>query len=260
VRFSLAFLARVCDDTAYRTNLLPEKPMKSSLTIALSIAVLGLTNARVHAQPTLESRWADLASPDEGKATRALLALAATPKETTAFLKDHLKPVKADAKRVEQLLKSLDSTNYAARVQATTELEYYGKYIKNDLEAALKSATQSETKTRIQQLLDKIPKDKKAEPPPAPMKGRPGSSVSVMNVNGKITILVDGKPIDMAQAAPPPPPGPPQTWLRAVKAVAILEHLNTPESQQLLQSIAAGEPDALPTTAAREALVRLKKQ
>src|SRR5215203_2249337 len=142
--------------------------MKMLPTIVLSLVVLCGAHAVVLGQPNIESRWADLASPDEGKATRALLALAATPKETTAFLQDQLKPVKADAKRVEQLLKTLDSTNYAARVKATTELEYYGKYIKKELEAALKSAAQTETKTRIQQLLDKMPSDKKAEPAPTP--------------------------------------------------------------------------------------------
>jgi hypothetical protein len=33
----------------------------------------------------------------------------------------------------------------------------------------------------------------------------------------------------------------------------------TPEARQILESIAAGESDALPTVAAREALERLKK-
>ena len=166
--------------------------------------------------------------------------------------------MKADPKRVEQLLKSLDSTSFPARVQATVELEYYGKYIKKDLEAGLKTFTQLETRMRIQQLLDKMPKDKKAEPAPMPKFGA-GKSVSVMNVNGQITILIDGQPIDLAKAPPPPPPGPPQQWIRAVKAVTILEHLATPEARQILQAIADGESDALPTIAAREAQERLKK-
>src|SRR5438105_14980659 len=80
----------------------------------------------------LDARWADLASPDEGKATRALLALATTPKETVAHFKEHLKPVKADPKRIAQLIKQLDSSNFAVRAQASAELEYYGKYIKPD--------------------------------------------------------------------------------------------------------------------------------
>src|SRR5207253_6672808 len=37
------------------------------------------------AKPTLDSRWAELTTTDDGKAMRALLALATTPKETTGF-------------------------------------------------------------------------------------------------------------------------------------------------------------------------------
>ena len=93
----------------------------------------------------------------------------------------------------------------------------------------------------------------------APKAGRPGS-VSISNINGKITIMIDGVPFNPeAMAPPPPPPAPPAGWVRAVRAVTLLEHLGTAEAQQLLQAIAAGEADALPTIAAREALERLKK-
>jgi hypothetical protein len=222
-----------------------------------------LTSA-VHAQPaatpTLESRWAELTNADDGKATRALLALAATPKETTAFLKDQLKPVKADAKRVAQLVKALDSQNFVIRTQAMAELEYLQKYIKTDLEAALKNNPGAETKMRLLQLLDKIPSDKKPEPPAVPKLGA-GKSVGIRTVNGQVTIIIDGVPIDLSKVPtpPPPPPGPPAGWVRAVRAVHLLEHLATPEARQILESIAAGESDALPTVAAREALARLKK-
>jgi hypothetical protein len=211
-------------------------------------------------KPTLDSRWADLAGADDGKATRALLALAATPKETVAFLKDHLKPVKADPKRVAQLVKALESTTFSVRVQATAELEYLGKYIKADLEAAQKSAGDIETKMRIQHVLAKIPSEKKPEPPQMPR--LTGRSVGIRNVNGEITILIDGQPLDLSKLAPPPPPPPPLPptgWVRAVRAVTLLEHLATPEARDLLEAIAAGEPDAMPTAAAREALGRLKK-
>jgi HEAT repeat protein len=228
-------------------------------TISLCIfALLGSAGLAFGQPPTLESKWADLASPDDVKATRALLALAATPKETVEFLKENLKAVKADPKQVEQLIKQLDSANFIVRSKAMAELEYYGKYVKADLEAALKSNAGVETRLRIQQLIDKMPSDKKPEPPPAFNPGG-GESISVMNVNGQITILVDGKPINLAPSNPPPPPGPPAQWLRAGRAALILEHLGTPEAQAILQSLASGESDALPTRAAREALDRMKK-
>jgi hypothetical protein len=239
----------------------------NSSRLLTALVILGITvsiaSAQPAAKPTIESRWADLASPDEGKATRALLALSATPKETTAFLQEQLKPVKADAKRVAQLVKALDNANFKIRAQAMAELEYFGKYIKADLEAALKANPGIETKMRVQQLLDKMPKEKekKAE---APMpKAGGGRNISVSNINGQIRITIDGQVIDLNNLTPPPPPppppGPPTGWVRAVRAVNLLEHLATPEAEKMLQSIAAGESDALPTVAAREALERLKK-
>jgi len=50
---------------------------------------------------------------------------------------------------------------------------------------------------------------------------------------------------------------PPPAWLRAGRAVAILENIATPEARQLLESVAGGEPDALPTKEAKAALDRL---
>src|ERR1017187_4898162 len=97
-----------------------------SFTMILGFAAVA--GAQPAAKPTLETRWADLASPDDGKAARAPLALAATPKETRAFLEAQLKPVKAGAKRVAQLVKALDNANFTVRTQAMAELEYFGKY------------------------------------------------------------------------------------------------------------------------------------
>jgi RNA polymerase sigma factor (sigma-70 family) len=218
-------------------------------------------DAPKNTQPTLESRWADLASPDDVKATRAVLALSASPKESMALLQERLKPVKADAKRVEQLLKQLDSNNFAVRNQAMNELEYFGKYIKNDLEAALKKEPGVELKMRLLQLLDKMPKEQKAEAPPPMPNGGAGKNVAVENINGQIRVIIDGVPFDPTKipTPPPPPPGPPSGWVRAVRAVTLLEHLATPETRQLLEAMAAGEADALPTVAAREALQRMKK-
>ncbi|MBM3994100.1 MAG: hypothetical protein FJ303_08090 [Planctomycetes bacterium] len=221
----------------------------------IALTVFGATASAQ--QASLDARWSDLTSPDEAKATRALLALAMTPKETITLLQDRLKPVKVDSKRVAQLLKQLESTSFPVRVQATAELEYLGKFIKADLEAALKTKLDIETKQRIEQLLDKMPKAKKAEAPMPNLGG--GKSISVMNMNGQITIIVDGVPLDLSKAPPPPPPGPPPGWIRAVRAVTLLEHLATPEARQLLQALAAGESEALPTIAAREALERMKK-
>jgi hypothetical protein len=60
--------------------------------------------------------------------------------------------------------------------------------------------------------------------------------------------------------AAPAPAGPPRSWVRAARAVGILEHINTPEARQLLQELADGEADALPTVEAKAALERLDQK
>jgi hypothetical protein len=47
-------------------------------------------------------------------------------------------------------------------------------------------------------------------------------------------------------------------WVRAARAVAVLEQIGTPEAKKILEALTDGESEALPTKAAQEALERLK--
>jgi RNA polymerase sigma factor (sigma-70 family) len=47
-------------------------------------------------------------------------------------------------------------------------------------------------------------------------------------------------------------------WVRAARAVAVLEQIGTPEAKKILEALAEGEAEAPPTKAAKEALERLK--
>lgn len=207
--------------------------------------------------------WADLTGTDDVKIARAILTLGGTPKETVQFLKGNLYPVKADAKRVEKLIADLDSDKYPVREAAAQQLEYLGKYIKADLEKAAADGKSEEVKRRAKQLLERLPSDGKKKDPAAPAGGKNGAqNVQVQNNNGQIRIIVNGAVIDPnapAAAAKMLPMGPSPMWIRATRAIAILEHVATPEAKQLLEAIAGGEADALPTQQAKAALARMKK-
>jgi hypothetical protein len=206
----------------------------------------------------LEKLWADLASADEARAVRATLGLAANPKESLPFLADRLRPVKVDAASVAKLIKQLDSDDFDTREAAGRELEYLGKFAKAVLEKHLTEDTSPEAKRAIRVLIEKMPGDEKAAPPPSPkIRGR---SVSIQSGNGEIQIIIDGKPLDLSAYAPRLPPPPPTGWARAVRAAAVLEHLGTPDARQLLEKLAGGEADAPPTKAAKEALERMKNK
>jgi hypothetical protein len=236
--------------------------------MGILLLVIGLTGAAAPAaedpkkpgetadSSRLEALWADLASTDEGTAARAVLALAVTPREALPLLQKRLRGVRVDPKRVAVLLRQLDSDGFAEREAAFEELEYLGRFIQKDLQKVLEGKPTLEVKTRVQRLLALIPE---AQPAPQAPEIAPGSSVSVSNNNGQVTILVNGKPLDLTPRVLPAPPGPSKQQVRAVRAVALLEHIGTPEAQQILRTLADGEDEALPTRAATAALKRLKK-
>ncbi len=225
--------------------------LRAAAGVLLALCVVSTCGAADPA-PRLDALWTDLASPDEAKATRAALALAAS-KEAVPYLKDHLRPVKADSKRVAQLMAQLDSDDFTKREEAAAELDYLGKFIKADLEKAVAAKPSAEVKKRVQGLLDRIAGEAAIPGAPPAITGR---SVGVSNNNGKITIIVDGKPLDLT---PPATPTPRMGWVRATRAAAVLEFAGTPEARKVLETLADGEAEAPPTKAAREALDRLKK-
>jgi hypothetical protein len=237
------------------------------LTTFLPLALAALASAAPAPGPNKEPRprvalprsvWADLASSDEARVTRAILALGRSSRDTLVFLKQHLRPVKADAKRVAQLLRELESEDLATHRQAQEELEYLGPYVEADLKKARALARGPDLKARIEVVLSRIPRPA-APAKPAPKMG-PGVAVSIQNVNGQVQILINGQPIDLNPQATALPQGPSPYWRRAVRAVAVLEAIGTPEARALIEQVAGGEARALPTEEAKAALRRLKER
>jgi hypothetical protein len=106
----------------------------------------------------LESLWADLAGPDAARAYQVEAKLVTAPKQTVAFLQDHLR-LKAppDTKGIPGLVADLDSEDFAVREKAAEQLEKLGEAAQPALQKALAGQPSIEAKRRIQQLLDKLP-------------------------------------------------------------------------------------------------------
>jgi RNA polymerase sigma factor (sigma-70 family) len=234
----------------------------ASGTLMVRAALAASTNeeAKQAAQPTVPAAqdrlWADLGSTDESTSSRALLALAATPKQTLSLFRERLRPIKVDPKRTATLIAQLDSESFQQRETAHQELEYLGRYVKADLQKAADGKGTLELKRRAQRLLKQITEEDQA--PPAAPEFPNGAAVEVSNNNGKTEITVNGKKLDLTPRVQVKR-GPRPSWLRAVRAAAVLEHIGTAEAARMLEVVAGGEKDALPTKAAIEALKRLKK-
>jgi hypothetical protein len=235
---------------------------RSTLAFLLGLAALAAAPAVSAAETTTPSAavraaWKDLAGDNEARATRAALILARSPAETLALLRTELHPVKADRKRIAQLLRELDGDSFDGREKAFKDLAYLGKYIKTDLQKALAASGSAEVKKSIRKLLDPIlAAEKKPEPVAAAFGG--ARQVSISNINGKVSIMVNGVPLDLTPRVIKPV-GPPRGWVQAARVVGVLEFLNTDEARKLLRELADGEGDALPTQEARAALRRLGK-
>jgi RNA polymerase sigma factor (sigma-70 family) len=269
--------------------------------------------------PALEVWWQDLASKDEAKASRALLAFSTRPRESIAFFKDHLKAVKLDADRLKKLVAELEDEKFpvrqAAAQQLIAEVEYQGQPALALLETYVKGEGNTlELKARLRKVLEKFPVAAKqpadptapansfryptpqtspySAPPPkgtanfnqpvvvtsttAPVTTTPANSLGTTTTS-PMPVTTYGSSTSFGLPAPKtlyaygssnpaggpapgpsgPPPGPSGAWLRAVRAIALLESIGTPEARAILETLAAGEAEALPTQEARAALQRL---
>ncbi|MGH7222403.1 MAG: WD40 repeat domain-containing protein, partial [Gemmataceae bacterium] len=106
----------------------------------------------------LQRCWTALAGEDAAKAFQAIRRLAAAPKHTLPFLRQHLKPVPApDLKRVRQLVDMLDSADFPTRKKSAEDLEKRADGAASTLRQFLaKEKPTLETRQRLQQILEAL--------------------------------------------------------------------------------------------------------
>lgn len=226
----------------------------------------------VGSKPKIETLWVDLLTTDETKVIWTVLALKATPKETVTFFKEHMRPVKVDDQRSQRLIADLDSKEFPARQKAEAELEYLGKYVRPQLRKALAANPSLEVKNRIEALIKRMPYDSMEEagdlfaelnkdPQNQAVKAR---LIQVLRGQSNFDATAAAEKyvasVGLHSKAMPNPPSasdPSPLWVRAKRAIVVLEHIATPEARDLLKALADGEPEALPTKEAKAALGRL---
>jgi hypothetical protein len=204
---------------------------------------------QVDSSKQLEAWWADLEDEDY-KASRALLNLADRPAESVAFLKDKLKALKLDSVRLKAFLLRLGSDNEALWKQAFEDLEYFDPRLAMDLEPLLAKVTESPTRQRLVEVLSGREagslKDKKIS------LNKYQNFYNFGAENGSWWAEDKVSRINANSWGCPK-----KKWTRAVRAMALLEHLHTPDALATLREMASGHPDAQPTRVAQDALKRL---
>jgi hypothetical protein len=215
--------------------------------------------AAAAARKELQDLWTDLAG-DEVTASRALLKLAARPKEAVEMCGEKLKPLKIDEKRVRALLADLGSEEERTWKAAVEELEYFDPRLAIDLPTLMDEVTDRVPRARLVAILSG---DRKAEQLLERKEeitlGRHGGQNEEVYYNfrqgGSWWAEYKIERINVGTW------GNRRTyWTRAVRAIVLLEHVGTPAAVAILKELATGHPDAQPTKAAKEAMARLEKR
>jgi WD40 repeat protein len=175
---------------------------------------LGGRQNEVLSAEQLAAQWAALAGPKTAEAHRAAWALVGSPEQTVPFLQRHLVPVEpVAAARLAELVKDLDSPQFAVRDRATAELEKVAEMAAPTLRQFLRDQPAPEVRKRLEAVLDRL--------------------------EGRLFAPED---------------------LRTLRAVLVLEQIDTAEARRVLQALAKGAPAARRTQEAKAALERLSRR
>lgn len=208
----------------------------------------------------LEALWADLAG-DEVTASRALLKLAAWPKEAVALCADRVKPLAIDEKRVRALLADLGSDKEETWKAAVEELEYFDPRLAIDLPTLMDEVPDRVPRARLVAVLsgDRPAERLLREGAPITLERHGGKTEEVYyNFSQKGGSWWAEHRVDRINVGPFGNRR--KYWTRAVRAAVLLEHIGTAPAAAVLKELAAGHPDAQPTKAAKEAVARLGKR
>ncbi len=198
----------------------------------------------------LEALWSDLYT-DDPAAAIAVIKLYKYGDAAVPFLKEKLQPLKLDADQCRKLLRELGSPDEKVWKPAWEKLDYLDPRLAIDLKTLMDEVTDAPARTRMVELCS----DRKAD-------SLAGEDVGLRPVRDEgFNFFARGSwwAEHRVERIGTYPWQPKRAWTRAARSVAILEQIGTQDAAKVLQQLASGHPDAFPTKAAKESLMRLKK-
>ncbi len=198
----------------------------------------------------IEQAWENLLL-GEPVSTDAILFFASRPEEGTEFLKGKLKQLRLSKELFEELLEQLASEDEKVAEEAYDEFRYLDPRIHLELTELMEFVDDHPAKTRIVEVLSGHGFDSMA-----------GKEVSLRSFDGdegnKNYNFVCGGTSFWAEADLSRYNQADNSWLskpdwtRAMRAIKLLEHYDTPASKKLIAKMAMGHIDCAPTKLARE--------
>lgn len=220
-------------------------------TLAASAAPVPATSA-AELRKQQDSDWEDLAK-DERAATRALLRFAQRPDDTVKYFKEKLKPLKLDAERARKLILDLGSEKPEEWKPAFEEFQYLDPRLALSLQETFDATVPGIGRQRLVAILMSNEKPDAFEG--ADVKLRPTGPDAYNFVIGNSSYWAECKVSRLAQGG-----GWQQkkSWVRAIRAVTLLEHFGSTGAIEILQAMSGGHAEATPTVQAKESLAKLR--
>jgi hypothetical protein len=201
-------------------------------------------------QQELKALWSDLYGGDPA-AANAVIKFYKNADAAVPFLKEKLQPLRLDASQCRRLLKELGSPDEKVWKSAWEKLDYFDPRLAIDLKTLMDEVTEVPARTRMVELCSGKHADSLA-----------GEDVGLRaSGDGAFNFFAQGSwwAEHRVERIDKPAWQPKMAWTRAARGVAILEQIGTQEAVKVLQQLASGHPDAFPTKAAKESLMRLQQ-
>jgi hypothetical protein len=226
-------------------------------TVALLIFLrAGLANpprrATTNPAESQMQKWWDDLEKREPECSRALLQFADYPAESVAFFAERLKPLKITEDEVKSLISDLESDDKNVWKPAFDKMQYFDPRLAIDLSTLMTDNVKPRSRNRLVAILCSVNEDVYA-----------GKSIKLRFADSGYNFVSDDIGSWWAEhriehiGSGTEENFKPQ-WVRACRAIVLLEHIGSPEAITILRDMATGHPDAKPTKAAAEALENIQ--
>ncbi|MGI9518164.1 MAG: hypothetical protein ACR2NP_14005, partial [Pirellulaceae bacterium] len=193
----------------------------------------------------------------------AALRMTQEPDDVVAFLQDHLVTVEMNEEKFARLLEDLSSDDEATWENAYREFEYHDPRLLDDIEVVFERAPRNPAHNRMAGILSNFPLTSfKDEHMQSQFFGAP-VVLDRSATTGHYRFVRNGPAgrstswsarYDLSDWENGPGWQRKTDWNRAVRAILVLDQINTPAAQQVIERIASGHEKAPPTVTARRVL------
>lgn len=221
--------------------------------MATSVFAVQTTDEKEDAKSEIDEAWEMLAK-DEPDCTEAILYFAKRSDEAVRYFDEHLMPLRLDEEAFQQTMKELESDDEATAKAAFEKFAYLDPRLAFGLEEIMEKVEEGIVRTRMVEVLSGRRFDSLAGSDVQLRKIGGGDDVSFNFKSGAGSWWAEANISRLGIGAFFAKP----QWTRAIRAVKILEDIDSPEATRILSRMAQGHPETQPTIIAKKIAMKRK--